>query len=105
MIEIFDRASGQSLGTLTTTQIQYLMDQMEEESSEDQDYTVTTMLLDYLSEELAEQQAVIALLRQALGAREEMQIEWRGDIPEEAEESNIENILHEADSENTDKTG
>ena len=71
-----DMADGRSLGTLTDAQFQILVDALEEESETDRDYYINVDTVDALEEQGADPQ-LIALLRRALGAREEMDIRWQ----------------------------
>jgi processive 1,2-diacylglycerol beta-glucosyltransferase len=75
MITLSDKDTNQPIGTVTEDQLQYLIDQLEEEWSEDQDYAVSNMLLDMFEGQGADPQ-LVSLLRTALGDREEMNIVW-----------------------------
>ncbi len=75
MPKIFDKDSGVELGTITDAQLQFLRDQLVEESSADRDYFVNQDTLEVLEESGADS-ALIKLLRGALGDREDMEIEW-----------------------------
>lgn len=75
MIELFDTETGASLGTITEAQLQFLVDQMEEESADDTDYYVSRDTLDVFEEQAADP-VLVALLRKALGDREDMEIRW-----------------------------
>lgn len=75
MIQIHDKDSGARIGTLTEKQLQFLIDQLEEESGEDQDYYINETTVD-LFEENGADKALIALLREALNGRTEMEIRW-----------------------------
>ena len=75
MIQLVDRESGASIGTITEQQLQFLMDHLEEESEEDTDYYINRDTRDVLEEEGADE-ALMALLRRALGSREEMEIQY-----------------------------
>jgi processive 1,2-diacylglycerol beta-glucosyltransferase len=75
MVELFDKQTGASLGTITDDQLQFLADHLEEESSEDDDYYVNRTTVDFLESEGAAPE-VIAILRQALTDREETEIRW-----------------------------
>ena len=55
--------------------MQYLVDQLEEESRDDQDYYINTTTLD-LFEERGADKALVGLLRSALKGRTEMEIRW-----------------------------
>jgi processive 1,2-diacylglycerol beta-glucosyltransferase len=75
MIQLYDKETGAPLGAITEAQLQFLVDRLEEESSEDQDYYVNQATVDTFEEEGAEP-SLVALLRKALGEREEMEIRW-----------------------------
>ena len=75
MKTLYDEDTGEVIGQITDEQFQFLVDQLEEESSLDQDYSISLMLLAYF-EELNADPALIKLLRNALGEREEMEITW-----------------------------
>lgn len=75
MIQIHDKDTDARIGTLTDEQLQFLIDQLEEESGEDQDYYINETTVD-LFEEKGADKALIALLREALNGRTEMEIRW-----------------------------
>ena len=75
MIQIHDKDTGARIGTLTEEQLQFLIDQLEEESGEDQDYYINETTVD-LFEENGADKALIALLLEALNGRTEMEISW-----------------------------
>jgi hypothetical protein len=75
MINVSNAKDGNLIGTLTEAQLQFLIDNMEEESLEDQDYAITNMTLAYF-EELGADPAMLGMLRQALGSQEELVIRW-----------------------------
>lgn len=76
MIQIFDKQTGQSVGTLTDEQFQFLADNLEEESREDDDYYVNRATVDILAEQGAPAE-LVAVLRTALGSQEETEIRWQ----------------------------
>jgi len=76
MIQLVDRESGASIGTITESQLQFLVEHLEEESEEDTDYYINRDTLDVLEEEGADE-ALVAMLRRALGSREEMEIQYK----------------------------
>lgn len=76
MIEILDKQTGRSLGTLSEEQFQALTDQLEEESAKDDDYYLNKTTVDILEEQGADS-GLVALLRAALGGAEETEIRWR----------------------------
>lgn len=78
MAKLYDVQSGDLIGTISAAQLQFLIDQLEEEDSEDQDYYVDATTLDWFEEHGADP-ALMALLRSALGAREGMDVRWTED--------------------------
>lgn len=75
MIEIRDKEKGQVIGSLTTEQLQFLIDQLEEESRTDTDYYLNRATLEMFEERGIDPQ-LLAFLRKALADREEMEIQW-----------------------------
>ena len=75
MIHLFDDETGAPVGTITEDQLQYLIDQLEEESAHDTDYYITRDTLDIFEENGADAD-LLAVLRAALGKREDMEIRW-----------------------------
>ena len=75
MINLYEKDTNKPLGQISEAQLQYLMDHLEEEGSEDQDYAVTHLLLEYF-EGLGADPTLISLLKDALGGREEIEIVW-----------------------------
>jgi hypothetical protein len=75
MIHLFDDETGAPVGTITEEQLQYLTDQLEEESAEDTDYYINRDTLDIFEQDGADP-ALLRVLRTALGTREEMEIRW-----------------------------
>ena len=75
MIELRDKDTGKSIGLITDDQLQYLADHLEEESGVDTDYYLNTATLEMFEDNSIDPQ-LLNLLRQALGGRDEMEIEW-----------------------------
>ena len=75
MINLYEKDTNKPLGQISEAQLQYLIDHLEEEGVEDQDYAVTPLLLEYF-EGLGADPALISLLKDALGGREEIEIVW-----------------------------
>ena len=75
MIQLNDKETGAFIGTITEDNLQFLNDQLEEESEEDQDYYINEATLDIFEENQADK-ALIALLRGALKGRADMEIRW-----------------------------
>ena len=79
MIQLYDQESGAQIGTISEDELQYLMDQLEEEALEDRDYYIDTATLDWFEDHGAEP-ALTTLLRKALGRRDGMDIRWARDL-------------------------
>jgi processive 1,2-diacylglycerol beta-glucosyltransferase len=75
MIRLYDKDTGAALGSITEAHLKFLVDQLEEEDSEDKDYYINQATLDLFEQEGADRQ-LIATLRKALGNREDMEIRW-----------------------------
>lgn len=75
MIKITDKDTGQFLGEISEDQLQYLMDQLEEEFEGDTDYYFNKDILDVF-EERGIDKGLLSFLRRAMGDRDEMEIEW-----------------------------
>ena len=75
MIRLTDKETGVCFGTITEAQLQFLIDQLEEESAEDTDYYINEATL-VMFEDAGAEASLLALLRQALGTRADMEIQW-----------------------------
>jgi hypothetical protein len=75
MVKLYNAATNQPLGDITDDQLQFLIDQFEEEWDGDQDYYINTATIDMLSDAGADP-ALLALLQLALGAAGEADIRW-----------------------------
>ena len=75
MIQLRDKQTGAVLGDITEAQLQFLIDNLVEESSDDTDYYLNRTMLDMLAERDPDPE-LIALLKAALGDREDVEIEW-----------------------------
>ena len=75
MVQLHEKETGVFVGTITEVQLQFLIDQLEEESSDETDYYIDHATLD-LFEEVGVEADLLALLRQALGTREGIEIVW-----------------------------
>ncbi|MFZ6028819.1 MAG: galactosyldiacylglycerol synthase [Chloroflexota bacterium] len=67
--------SDELVGTINEDQLQFLVDQLEEEAAEDQDYAVTPMTIEYLESQGASND-LLELLRKAVGVQEEVLLRW-----------------------------
>ena len=75
MLKLFDAATNAEIGSLTEAQLQFLIDQLEEESTEDRDYYINLETLD-IFEDAGADPALVTMLRTALGGRSEMDVRW-----------------------------
>jgi len=75
MIQLHDKDTGARIGTITEDNLRFLVEQLEEESGDDQDYYFTEATLDLL-EKGGVNTALVSLLRSALNGRPEMEIRW-----------------------------
>jgi processive 1,2-diacylglycerol beta-glucosyltransferase len=76
LVPLYDKDTGARLGDLSEEQLQFLIDHLELESSDDQDLYITAATIDLLHDEGAPA-PLIDLLRRALGQREGLEIAWR----------------------------
>jgi hypothetical protein len=74
MIRLRDKETGADLGTISEEELDFLQDQLEEESSDDTDYYIDQAELEILKENGPP--GLISLLEQALSNREGIEIEW-----------------------------
>lgn len=75
MITLTDKETKLIIGTISEEQLQFLIDQLEEESAEDQDYYINIPTLDLLDKNGMDQ-GLYKMLKDALGSREDMEIVW-----------------------------
>jgi processive 1,2-diacylglycerol beta-glucosyltransferase len=75
MIILRDTESDEAIGEISEDDLQLLMDELEEESEADTDYWIQTGTIDMLEEDGAPE-SLTTLLREALGEREGMEIQW-----------------------------
>ena len=75
MITLTDKETGKTLGTITEAQLQFLIDQLEEETPTDKDYYINRTMIFFLEERGADAD-LVSLLYAALGDRDEMEVEW-----------------------------
>lgn len=75
IIRLYDNASGAELGTLTEEQLEFLIDNLEEETSDDQDYYLNPNTLELL-EARGGDSTLISILRQTMGDKKGIEIRW-----------------------------
>jgi len=75
MYTLYDNDSDQPLGQINEAQLQFLIDSMVEESSDDQDYYIDEPTFDYLVDRGGDAE-LMGLLRAALAGRKHLTIRW-----------------------------
>ncbi len=75
MYTVYDNDSGAVLGTMTSAQLAFLADHLEEESTEDRDYYIMSPTVDMMEANGADAD-LIALLRTGIGSRDGVEIHW-----------------------------
>ena len=75
MVTLSLTESGAVLGSISDADLQMLVDQLEEESEEDTDYYVTAETIAML-EERGASETLVAVLKQALGTAEGVDVSW-----------------------------
>jgi hypothetical protein len=76
MIDLYNASTNQLIGSITEADLKVLIDALEEESSQDQDYYITLATIDLLADGRATTHLVV-LLRSALGTSDGVDIRWQ----------------------------
>ena len=75
MIKLHDKNSQELIGEINEQQLQFLIDELVEEDDTDQDYYINRDQLDQF-EKNGGDEALIRMLRDALGNRDDMDVVW-----------------------------
>jgi hypothetical protein len=75
MIDLYEAANNQLIGSITPADLQVLVDALEEESAQDQDYYIDAATIDLIADGRASEH-LVGLLRRALGSAEGVDIRW-----------------------------
>jgi hypothetical protein len=75
MPRLFRLDNGETIGEITAAQMQFLVDQLEEEDDEDTDYFIDRDTLELLSDNGADPE-LLALIEKAMGDDDEIDIAW-----------------------------
>lgn len=75
MIRLRNKETGAELGSITEEDLQFLIDNLEEEWEEDQDYFLNRQTLEMLKDRGASP-ALAQMLTDTMGARDALEIEW-----------------------------
>ena len=77
MIDLYNADTNVLLGEITEHDLQVLVDALEEESSEDQDYYITLDTLDVIGQNGRATEHLLNLLRNAVGSSEGVEVRWQ----------------------------
>jgi hypothetical protein len=75
MIDLYNAATNQLVGSITEPDLQVLVDALEEESLQDRDYYIDAATIDVIADGKATDH-LVTLLRSALGSAEGVDIRW-----------------------------
>ncbi len=75
MPELYVKSTNKHLGHISEDELKFLMKQLEEESTEDEDYAISRMTLDYMKEQKISAN-LLALLEEALGSADEVEVKF-----------------------------
>jgi len=76
MIDVYNNDTNELVGSITEADLKVLMDHLEEESQEDQDYYIDQATLDVIGDGQATEH-LMGVLRKALGTKESVDIRWQ----------------------------
>ena len=75
MIDLYNDATNQLIGSITEADLKVLQDALEEESSEDRDYYISQATIDVIGDGRATDH-LLKVLRDALGTSDGIDIRW-----------------------------
>jgi len=75
MVKLFDKESGKFVAEISEDQFQFLMNNLEEESSIDEDYYFNEATIEMFKERGADEQ-LIQILEDAIGSNGEAELRW-----------------------------
>jgi hypothetical protein len=81
MIDVYNAATNQLIGSITEADLQVLVDALEEESQQDQDYYIDAATIDVIADGKATEH-LVGVLRGALGSAEGVDIRWQRRHPQ-----------------------
>ena len=76
MIDLYNATANQLLGSITESDLKVLVDALEEEGLDDQDYYIDTATIDVIADGKATEH-LVGLLRKAVGAGDGVDIRWQ----------------------------
>ena len=78
MPKLYEKSSDRLLGTITAGELSFLVEQLEEESSDDRDYYVDADTIEMLIEAGAPAN-LVDVLKSGLGAQGDAEVRWEAD--------------------------
>jgi hypothetical protein len=75
VIDVYNKATNELVGSITEADLQVLVDALEEEASDDQDYYIDAATIDVIGDGRATEHLLL-VLHTALGAAEGVDIRW-----------------------------
>ena len=75
MIRLRNKETGDDLGSITEEDLRFLIDNLEEEGEEDQDYYLNRQTLEMLAGRGASA-SLVQMLEGAMGDRDDVEVEW-----------------------------
>lgn len=75
MIELRNKETSARIGNISEDDLSFLVDMLEEEDSEDRDYWIDQTTIDYFEENGCGDH-LLEMLKDAIGDREGIEIEW-----------------------------
>jgi hypothetical protein len=75
MIDLYNDATNQLLGSITEADLKVLMDALEEESTDDRDYYVDSATIEVIGDGRATEH-LLKVLREAVGSSDGIDIRW-----------------------------
>jgi hypothetical protein len=75
MVILKNKKNGQWLGSITEAQLQFLIDELEEEAKDDQDYWLNLTMIEMLEAKGADK-VLVDILKQGIGDQEDLEIVW-----------------------------
>lgn len=76
MIDLYNAETNELLGSITDADLQVIIDALEEESAEDQDYYIDRATLDYMADGRVSDH-LLGILRGAVGEKDGLEIRWQ----------------------------
>ena len=76
MYKLSDKNTGRLIGEIDDIQRQFLIDELVEENSTDQDYYLNRDMMDLLEGKVTSLAALVAMLKEAFGEKEDLEILW-----------------------------